>query len=390
MFNEETCQRCGTCLEQCPFLQLPIESAKEEISKMIETRKSRKIIKNCASCSYCNVICPTGSNPYALIREIRLKNYRENGVRSIGLITEEIPHNLMSIALEINTEEKQRELNKYENPPKSSKMFYVGCGIPYCFPDLAQTKLLGDLPLLGGMEYCCGGYVHSYFGEDEARIKGLDLYEKFKTLGVEKLITFCPGCDAMIKGVYPSIIEGFNVEGQTIIDYFVEKYHQGELKIKKKINQRITFQDPCPWRNLDKKIYDGPREFLEIIGAEVVEMEHNKEKSLCCGAPLIISNRTLATKIAKERISEAEHVNAEIIAHICTCCLATLSNSATERNIHSYYITEVAQMAIGETPPLKIIDNTKNLNNQIMKTISKNPNLIAERYLIKNGKISRK
>ncbi len=390
MFNEETCQRCGTCLEQCPFLQLPIESAKEEISKMIETRKSRKIIKNCASCSYCNVICPTGSNPYALIREIRLKNYRENGVRSIGLITEEIPHNLMSIALEINTEEKQRELNKYENPPKSSKMFYVGCGIPYCFPDLAQTKLLGDLPLLGGMEYCCGGYVHSYFGEDEARIKGLDLYEKFKTLGVEKLITFCPGCDAMIKGVYPSIIEGFNVEGQTIIDYFVEKYHQGELKIKKKINQRITFQDPCPWRNLDKKIYDGPREFLEIIGAEVVEMEHNKEKSLCCGAPLIISNRTLATKIAKERISEAEHVNAEIIAHICTGCLATLSNSATERNIHSYYITELAQMAIGETPPLKIIENTKNLNNQIMKTISKNPNLIAERYLIKNGKISRK
>jgi len=389
MFNEETCQRCGTCLEQCPFLHLPIESAKEEISKMIETRKSRKIIKNCASCSYCNVICPTGSNPYALIREIRLRNYRENGVRCIPLITKEIPHNLMSISLEINTEQKQRELNKYENPPKNKNMFYVGCGIPYCFPDLTQSKLFEDFPLLGGMDYCCGGYVHSYFGEGEAKIKGLELFEKFKTLGVEKLITFCPGCDAMIKGVYPSIIEGFNVEGQTIIDYFVEKYHQGELKIKKKINQRITFQDPCPWRNLDKKIYDGPREFLEIIGAEVVEMKHNREKSLCCGAPLIISNSTLATKIAKERIAEAEHVSAEIIAHICTGCLATLSKSATERNINSYYITELAQMAIGETPPLKILENTKNLNNQIMKIISKNPKLIAERYIIKNGKISR-
>jgi Fe-S oxidoreductase len=295
----------------------------------------------------------------------------------------------MSISLTINTEEKQRELNKYENPSKNDTMFYLGCGIPYCFPDLARTKLFKDLPLLGGMEYCCGGYIHSYFGEDEARIKGLELNEKFKTLGIEKLITFCPGCDAMIKGVYPSIIEGFDVEGQTIIDYFVEKYHQGELKIKKKINQRITFQDPCPWRNLDRKIYNGPREFLEIIGAEVVEMKHNKEKSLCCGAPLIISNRTLATKIAKERISEAERVNAEIIAHICTGCLATLSKSATESNINSYYITELAQMAIGETPPLKILENTKNLNNQIMKTISKNPKLIAERYIIKNGKLSR-
>jgi Fe-S oxidoreductase len=390
MFNEKTCQRCGTCLEQCPFLRLPVEIAKEEISKMIETRISQKIIKNCASCSYCNVICPTGSRPYELIREIRLKNYRDNGVRSIGLITDEIPHNLMSIALEIDKEKKQRELNKYENPPKSNKMFYVGCGIPYCFPDLTKTKLLGDLPLVGGMKYCCGGYVHSYFGENEARIKGLELYEKFNALGVEKLITFCPGCDAMIKGVYPSIIEGFNLKGQTIIEYFIEMYDEGKLKIKNKINKRITFQDPCPWRMLDKKIYDSPREFLEIIGAEVVEMKSNKEKSLCCGAPLIISNRSLATKMAKERISEAESVNADVIAHICTGCLTTLSKFAIEKKISSYYITELAQMAIGEIPSLKIIENAENLQNQVIKTMQENPKLIMEKFIIKNGEITRR
>ncbi|MFX1554769.1 MAG: (Fe-S)-binding protein [Promethearchaeota archaeon] len=388
IFNEKTCQRCGTCLEQCPFLQLPTENAKEEISKMIETRISRKIIKSCASCSYCNTICPTGSNPYSLIREIRLKNYRENGVRSIGLITEEIPHNLMSIALKINTEKKQRELNEYENPIKNSKMFYVGCGIPYCFPDLVKTKLLGDLPLLGGMKYCCGSYVHIYFGEDESKIKGLELSKKFKALGVEKLITFCPGCDTMIKGIYPSIIEGFNVEGQTIIEYLVEMYHKGRLKIKNKINQRITFQDPCPWRLLDKKIYDSPREFLEIIGAEVVEMKHNREKSLCCGAPLIIRNRSLARKIAKERISEAESVNVDVIAHICTGCLTTLSKYALEKKINSYYITELAQMAIGETPSLKILENSESLNNQVMKTMKENPKLLMEKYIIKNGEIT--
>jgi Fe-S oxidoreductase len=387
LFNEETCQRCGTCLEQCPFLRLPVESAKKEIVKMIETRKSRKIIKNCASCSYCNIICPTESNPYDLIREIRLKNYRENGVRCISLITEEVPHNLMAIGLEIDTEVKSRDLKEYQNPPKSNTMFYIGCGIPYCFPDLAKTKLFSDLPLLGGIKYCCGGYVHSCFGQDEARIKGLELHEKFKNLGVERLITFCPGCDAMIKGVYPSIIDGFNVEGQTIIDYLIEQYHKGELNIKNKISQRITFQDPCPWRSLDKKIYHGPREFLEIIGAEVVEMKHNKERSLCCGAPLSVSNRTLATNIAKERISEAVDVNAGIIAHICTGCLATLSRHATERNIKSYYITELAQMAIGETPSFRIFENTRQIEKQVMKAIDENPKILTERYIIKDGKI---
>ncbi|MFX1460982.1 MAG: heterodisulfide reductase-related iron-sulfur binding cluster, partial [Promethearchaeota archaeon] len=191
------------------------------------------------------------------------------------------------------------------------------------------------------------------------------------------------------KGVYPSIIDGFNVKGQTIIDYLIEKYHKDEFIITNKINQRITFQDPCPWRKLDKKIYDGPREFLEIIGAEVVEMKHNKEASLCCGAPLSISNRSLATNIAKKRISEAEHVNAEIIAHICTGCLTSLSPYATESNIKSYYVTELAQMAIGESPSLNILNNAKSLQKQIIKKISKNPNILAEHYIIKDGKISR-
>ncbi|MFX1586334.1 MAG: (Fe-S)-binding protein [Promethearchaeota archaeon] len=388
-FNEQTCQRCGTCLEQCPFLQLPTERAKEEISKMIKTKNSRKIIKNCAGCSYCNIVCPTESSPYELIREIRLQNYREKGVRCTALITEGIPNNLMSIGLEIDTEAKKHDLIQYENPSKNDQMFYVGCAIPYIFPDLAKTKLFEKLPILGGMKYCCGGYVHSCFGTDEARIKGLELSEKFKMLGVEKLITFCPGCDAMIKGVYPSIIDAFNVKGQTIIDYLIEKYHKDEFIITNKINQRITFQDPCPWRKLDKKIYDGPREFLEIIGAEVVEMKHNKEASLCCGAPLSISNRSLATNIAKKRISEAEHVNAEIIAHICTGCLTSLSPYATESNIKSYYVTELAQMAIGESPSLNILNNAKSLQKQVIKTISKNPNILAEHYIIKDGKISR-
>jgi len=160
---------------------------------MIETRSSQKIIQNCSSCSYCNIVCPTDSHPHELIREIRLRNYCEKGVRCTSFITEEIPHNLISIGLEIDSEAKKLDLNRYENPPKSDKMFYVGCAIPYLFPDLAKSKLFENLPLLGGMKYCCGGYVHSCFGRDEAQLKGLELIEKYKELGVEKLITFCPG-----------------------------------------------------------------------------------------------------------------------------------------------------------------------------------------------------
>ena len=356
---------------------------------MIETRSSRIILKKCAFCSYCNVICPTGSEPFALIREIQLKRIRKKGVRSLGLITEETP-NIMTFGLEIDTEKKLQGLKKYLNPPKSEAMFYLGCGIPYAFPDLTKTKLLEDSPSVGGLKYCCGSYIRG-FGEEEVRIKGLDLFEKFKNLGVKKLITFCPECETMLKGVYPSIIEGYDIGGQNIIDYFIEKYHKGELEIKNKINKRITFQDPCPWRNLNEKIYEGPRAFLEIIGAEVVEMKHNKKKSLCCGAPFTLTNRNLSlgNEAAKKRVSEAEEVNADIIAHICTGCLYQLAKPALDKNIESYYVTELAQMAIGEKPLHNIVEASDQIYKSIYKKIKANPHLLAERYVIKNGEIKR-
>lgn len=389
MFNEKTCQRCGICLEQCPFMQLPIEKAKEEILLMIETRKSKKIIQNCAGCSYCNVICPTQSNPWALRKEIRLRHIHERGVSSLPLISEEMPHNLMSISYEVDSIEKSKDIEKYTNPPKSKEMFYLGCGVPYIFPDLAKSKLLEDLPLIGGMKYCCDGYAYSFFGESEAKLKGLELFDKLQALEIEKLISFCPGCEDMIKAVYPSIVEGFNIECQNVIDYLIEKYHKGELDFKNKINQRVTFQDPCPWRNFDKKIYEGPRELLEIIGAEVVEMKHNKKNSLCCGVPVAASNRALGRKIAKMRIKEAQDVDADSIAFICTGCLFGLSKHAASKNIESYYITELAQMAIGEKPYHKILETSKQIENHLFKKVVENPNLMKERYIIKNGKITR-
>ena len=104
MFNEKTCQRCGICLEKCLFMKLPTEKAKEEISRMIEARKSSLINRDCAVCGYCDVICPTQSNPSVLRREIKVSDFKETGVSRLRLYADENPHNLKSICLEIDSE----------------------------------------------------------------------------------------------------------------------------------------------------------------------------------------------------------------------------------------------------------------------------------------------
>jgi heterodisulfide reductase subunit D len=389
MFNRETCKRCGLCLMSCPFLELPKEQAKEEVTRMIEKIESSIVLKNCTRCSYCDIICPTQSNPSELRKEIMLKKSRERGVSSLAIISEQVPWNLMSIGLEFEKEAKQKVLDAFSNPASNEEVFYLGCSLSYIYTDLAQTRLLEKLPVIGGMKYCCGGYVHNNFGKEEAAIKGRQLLKELKAVGVKKMITFCPGCDHMISGVYPEIIPEFDIQTINIAEYLLDQYQEGQLKFNQVINKKVTFHDSCAWRKLGPEIYEKPRRLLEAMGAEVVEMKHSRRESMCCGAPLSGRNPQAAAAIAEKRAMEAKATGAEAIVISCTGCFA-LSEKAAEQGLKIYNITELAQKAIGETPPHRIEIIKKTLTQNIMTKIMENPEALKKRYTIKNGEIEPK
>jgi Fe-S oxidoreductase len=72
------------------------------------------------------------------------------------------------------------------------------------------------------MKYCCGGYVNNnLFGKEEAQIKGRQLLKELKQIGIERMVTFCPGCDRMISGVYPEILPEFDIKTINIVDYLI-------------------------------------------------------------------------------------------------------------------------------------------------------------------------
>jgi Fe-S oxidoreductase len=388
-FIEETCERCGTCLVECPYMEISPEKAKEAITHMIETRIVSELSKNCFGCGYCDIICPTNSNPSELTREINLKKVNKQGIPRFFVISEEVPFNYTSVAMQYDTEIKEKTLQEYLNPPISEEMFYLGCSLSYIQTDLVQTKLLNGLPKVGGAKYCCGGYVYM-FGDDELKIKGNSLLEEFNELGVKKLIMFCPGCLGMMKGVYSKLIPEFQekIEFQTFSQYLIEKYHRNEIQFTTKIKERITFHDPCAWIGLDKEVFEAPRELLEILGADVVEMKHHQETALCCGSPVSDNNQELYEKISNMRITEAEEVKADMIAVSCTGCLR-LAKPALKKNIETYHLLELAQIAIGEKPPHRTIEIRDTFDNLVEKTINENPDLLKDKIIVKNGKIQK-
>ena len=387
MFDKDTCHKCGICLSKCPFIEMPATKAREEITRMIENGTSEVIEKNCAQCTYCDIICPTGSNPSDLRKEILSKSMSEKGVECFSLFSEEVPVNLFTVGMEHEAQEKKELLKKLENPPPNDEIFYLGCGISYVYSDLIRTSLLKDLPLMGGMKYCCGGYVYRNFGDAEAKIKGRKLLDEFQKLGLKKTITFCPGCEQMIKEVYPRIIEEFNIESQTFDDYLLEKLGEGKIQFTNKISRKITFHDPCHPRRPDKTLYEGPRLLLNAMGAEVVEMKHNRHNSLCCGQTLGFRNPMLVNDIVEKRVIEAKESGADTIAVRCAGCYSTLSEKAAEHGLEIYYISELVQMAIGEKPPHRNEEILRSLAENMMKNIGENEELLTKKYVIKNGEI---
>ncbi|MFX0002593.1 MAG: (Fe-S)-binding protein [Promethearchaeota archaeon] len=388
-FIEETCERCGTCLLECPYIDITPQNAKDAITHRIETKTESELSKDCFGCGYCDKICPTKSNPSELAREINLKKINKQGIPRFFIISKENPSNYTSLALQFGPDTKKQDIKEYLNPPNSEKMFYLGCGLSYVQTDLIKTKLLDGLPKIGGDKYCCGGIV-TMFGDEEAKIKGKSLLNEFKELGVKKFIMFCPGCLGVMKGIYAKLLPEFqnSIEFQTFSQYIIEKYHQDEIKFTNKINQRITFHDPCAWMDLDQGVFEAPRELLEILGAEVVEMKHNQKTALCCGSPFSDTNKELYKKVTGIRVDEALEVEADMIAVSCTGCLR-LAKPAKERNIETYHMLELTQIAVGEKPPHRTIEIREKFDKLIEKALSENPDLLKDKVIIKNGKIQR-
>lgn len=233
-------------------------------------------------------------------------------------------------------------------------LFWVGCA--GSFDDRAKkitkafVKLLHnagvDFAVLGTEESCTGDPAKRAGNEFLFQMQAMMNIQVLNGYEVKKIVTACPHCFNTIKNEYPEL--GGNYEVMHHTQFLKNLLNEGRLKVAggKFKGKRITFHDPCYLGRANNE-YEAPRELLEKLEVELVEMKRCKSRGLCCGAggaQMFKEPEQGDKDVNIERTEEALETKPEVIAAGCPFCNTMMTDGIKAKEKES----EVAVMDIAE------------------------------------------
>ena len=355
-----TCSQCGYCVDSCPeFYGRGWESNSPRgkwywLRQLMEGRASwdQKMVDDflvCTTCETCNLRCSEG-----LPIEPSWMKLRGELIQRRKMMTFP-PFEMMGAALASQGDiwagyRKDRAawfpedlLEKHGPGTSSPNVYFAGCTASYVENDiaLASVRLLDaagvDFTFLGTKESCCATpmlVAGKWDLFEETMRKNI---KAVKESGADTVISSCPACDLMWRQVYPEWAERLG------IDYGITARHYSEV-VTDRIKDgsfafagegepsTVTFHDSCHIGRASG-VFEAPRQLIEAVpGAKLVEMEHSREDSLCCGSVLtLIKEPPIAADIGQVRLDEAVATGADKVVALCPCCEFQLRVTAEKK-----------------------------------------------------------
>jgi heterodisulfide reductase subunit D len=211
-------------------------------------------------------------------------------------------------------------------------IFWVGCAgsfdqrvqkITKAFA-LILNKLQINYAILGNEEACTGDPARRAGNEFVFQMMAYNNINLLNTYGIKKILTTCPHCFNTLKNEYPEL--GGNYEVIHHSTYLQELINNGQIKLDKGgvfKGKKITYHDSC-YLGRANNIYEAPREVLQALDTELVEMKSCRTKGLCCGAggaQMFKEDESGAKRINIARTEEAIDTGANIVAAACPFCM---------------------------------------------------------------------
>ncbi len=292
---------CMECVKVCEYLKhygsYPRKYVREiynNLSIIMRTRTSNKMINSCTLCGLCEEVCPTDLNMGVV----------NNEVRQTMVKTGKMPPSAHDFALRdmAFSNDARVALNLTADGSETCDyLFFPGCQLsasnPEYIPKLYQS-LASVLPKLGVMLRCCGAPA-DWSGEQELFAQTmLEFKTQWLALGKPKLVLACTSCLRMFSTALPEI--------ETLSAWQVFEAHT-LFPASRQYSRSLAIHDPCTSRYVDKW-QDAVRTGLDAMGITHHELEMSRDLTECCGYGGVawLAHPELVQDILKRRASEDE------------------------------------------------------------------------------------
>jgi heterodisulfide reductase subunit D len=222
-------------------------------------------------------------------------------------------------------------------------LFWVGCA--GSFDDRAKkitkalVKILNacnvNFAVLGTEENCTGDPAKRAGNEFTFQMQAMMNIEVLNGYEVKKIVTACPHCFNTLKNEYSDLGGHYEVIHHTQL--IQDLINNGKLVLKEGgtyKGKNITFHDPC-YLGRANDVYEAPRNLVEKLDAELIEMKRCKSNGLCCGAggaQMFKEAEKGNKEINVERTEDALETNASIIATACPFCNTMMTDGVKNFN----------------------------------------------------------
>lgn len=202
-----------------------------------------------------------------------------------------------------------------------------------------------DFGYLGEDEPCCGGLLYYAGLRKDFSKNAQEVYNKFQSLGVKRIISIVPSCTYTLKTLIPGCVPEYDIEIKHFSQVVLENMQSREWHFPQGV--KVAYHDPCQLgRYLG--ILDEPRKILKAIkGVELVEPDWTRgEWATCCGGGggFEVVFPELSEMVAVNRAEELVKTGAQIIVTQCPGCIMQLKDGLRALKIDNIEVLDLAQI----------------------------------------------
>jgi len=154
--------------------------------------------------------------------------------------------------------------------------------------------------------------------------------------GVREAITIDPHTTTMLRTVYPKLVDDFDVRVRSYLEVLAER----GLPVEAPLSGEVVVHDSCVYARYEG-VVEEPRVLLAAAGLTLLEPDHARDRTWCCGGPAESVYPAKAAAVAAERVAQLRAAGPDCVT-MCPLCLINLRKAADDtlavRDISDYLL----------------------------------------------------